>query len=212
MRLTYERMSTTVLLLALLAPDVAVGHRVKAQEARAAATDWPSYGSDKASSKYSALAQIGARELQSPEGCLDMALRRCRNRRAHPAENVGLGVHTADGRRHPVYQHFALPGRCHRRCNRPDAVGLRPGDVEGRNALQQWLRASGRRLLGGRGRSTHPVGTGDGYLICLDAETGKPIPAFGQQGRIDLTQGWAVPSTGVCTASPPRPSSVATLW
>ena len=32
-------------------------------------------------------------------------------------------------------------------------------------------------------------GTGDGYLICLNAQTGKPIPTFGRDGRIDLTEG-----------------------
>src|SRR3954453_8309890 len=44
-----------------------------------------------------------------------------------------------------------------RRCRRRGQVGLRPGDVEERNAIQQWLRSSGRCLLGRRGRSTHPV-------------------------------------------------------
>lgn len=33
------------------------------------------------------------------------------------------------------------------------------------------------------------IGTGDGYLIALDAETGQPVPGFGNNGRIDLTQG-----------------------
>ena len=32
-------------------------------------------------------------------------------------------------------------------------------------------------------------GTGDGYLICLDAKTGKPIESFGKNGRVDLTEG-----------------------
>ena len=32
-------------------------------------------------------------------------------------------------------------------------------------------------------------GTGDGYLICLHAKTGKPVHSFGTEGRIDLTQG-----------------------
>ncbi len=32
-------------------------------------------------------------------------------------------------------------------------------------------------------------GTGDAYLIALDATTGQPIPTFGQGGRIDLWQG-----------------------
>jgi quinoprotein glucose dehydrogenase len=43
-----------------------------------------------------------------------------------------------------------------------------------------WTSGSDRRIL---------YGTGDGYLICLNATTGKPIPSFGDGGRIDLTQG-----------------------
>jgi quinoprotein glucose dehydrogenase len=43
-----------------------------------------------------------------------------------------------------------------------------------------WADRSDRRIL---------FGTGDGYLICLDANSGKPIPTFGQQGRLDLTRG-----------------------
>jgi quinoprotein glucose dehydrogenase len=33
------------------------------------------------------------------------------------------------------------------------------------------------------------IGTGGAQLIALDANTGKPVPAFGDNGRIDLTQG-----------------------
>ena len=33
------------------------------------------------------------------------------------------------------------------------------------------------------------AGTGDGYLIALDARTGRPIPSFGDAGRVDLTVG-----------------------
>jgi quinoprotein glucose dehydrogenase len=43
-----------------------------------------------------------------------------------------------------------------------------------------WAAGKDRRIL---------FGTGDGYLICLNATTGKPLSAFGQAGRIDLTQG-----------------------
>lgn len=32
-------------------------------------------------------------------------------------------------------------------------------------------------------------GTGDGYLIEVDAETGEPIPGFGEDGRVDLIAG-----------------------
>ncbi|MBI3303704.1 MAG: PQQ-binding-like beta-propeller repeat protein, partial [Deltaproteobacteria bacterium] len=43
-----------------------------------------------------------------------------------------------------------------------------------------WARGDDQRIL---------VGTGDAYLIALDATTGQPIPTFGQGGRIDLWQG-----------------------
>ena len=36
-------------------------------------------------------------------------------------------------------------------------------------------------------------GTGDGYLLCLHAKTGKPVHGFGENGRIDLTQGLGRP-------------------
>jgi quinoprotein glucose dehydrogenase len=36
-------------------------------------------------------------------------------------------------------------------------------------------------------------GTGDGYLICIHAKTGKPVESFGDKGRIDLTQGLGRP-------------------
>ena len=32
-------------------------------------------------------------------------------------------------------------------------------------------------------------GTGDGYLIAVDAETGRPVAEFGENGRVDLMQG-----------------------
>ncbi len=47
-----------------------------------------------------------------------------------------------------------------------------------------WADADDQRIL---------LGTGDGYLICLKAQTGKPISTFGRDGRIDLTQGLGRP-------------------
>jgi quinoprotein glucose dehydrogenase len=46
--------------------------------------------------------------------------------------------------------------------------------------VSYWADGNDQRIL---------FGTGDGYLICLEAETGKPISTFGNGGRIDLTQG-----------------------
>ena len=43
-----------------------------------------------------------------------------------------------------------------------------------------WEKGNDRRIF---------VGTGDAWLIALIAETGEPIPTFGNQGRVDLTLG-----------------------
>jgi quinoprotein glucose dehydrogenase len=43
-----------------------------------------------------------------------------------------------------------------------------------------WADGDDQRIL---------IGTGDAYLIALNAADGKPIPGFGDQGRIDLTKG-----------------------
>jgi quinoprotein glucose dehydrogenase len=43
-----------------------------------------------------------------------------------------------------------------------------------------WAKGNDRRIL---------YGTGDAYLICLDAQTGKLIETWGNGGRVDLTQG-----------------------
>ena len=43
-----------------------------------------------------------------------------------------------------------------------------------------WENGEDRRIF---------IGTGDAYLIALDAGTGQPILSFGDEGRIDLTRG-----------------------
>ncbi len=46
--------------------------------------------------------------------------------------------------------------------------------------LAYWTDGKDERLF---------LGTGDAFLLALDARTGTPCPDFGTQGRIDLTQG-----------------------
>jgi quinoprotein glucose dehydrogenase len=46
--------------------------------------------------------------------------------------------------------------------------------------VSYWEEGEDRRIL---------LGTGNAYLIALDARTGKPVPTFGQNGRVDLTKG-----------------------
>ena len=37
------------------------------------------------------------------------------------------------------------------------------------------------------------IGTGNAFLVALDARTGKPVASFGNEGRVDLTQGLGRP-------------------
>ncbi len=59
-----------------------------------------------------------------------------------------------------------------------------------------WEDGEDRRIL---------YGTGDAYLIALDAGTGKPIPGFGENGRVDLTKGLRRPIDRELYAIPTPP-------
>ena len=43
------------------------------------------------------------------------------------------------------------------------------------------------------------MSTNNAYLWSLDAETGKPDPAFGDGGKFDLTMGLGRPASGLST-------------
>ncbi|NML26897.1 pyrroloquinoline quinone-dependent dehydrogenase [Zoogloea dura] len=62
--------------------------------------------------------------------------------------------------------------------------------------LTYWEEGADKRLI---------LGTGDGYLIVLDAKTGKPVKSWGDNGRVDLTKGLRrhVDRSLVAVTSPP---------
>ncbi|MFT6352780.1 pyrroloquinoline quinone-dependent dehydrogenase [Neptuniibacter pectenicola] len=62
--------------------------------------------------------------------------------------------------------------------------------------LTYWEEGNDKRII---------VGTADGYLIALDAKTGKPIRSWGDNGRADLTKGLlkAVDRANISLTSPP---------
>jgi quinoprotein glucose dehydrogenase len=151
---------------------------------------WPSYGADRANSKYAPLDQIN----QSNVSQLQVAWR------WRSVENTLLGdrpylwtmINEAtplmiDGRLYTstslsqVAALDAMTGETvwvydpesHKQGSPPNLGFVHRG-------VAYWADGETLRIF---------VGTGDAYLIALDATTGKPVPEFGEQGRIDLTQG-----------------------
>jgi len=62
--------------------------------------------------------------------------------------------------------------------------------------LTYWEEGSDKRII---------IGTADGYLIALNAKTGKPIESWGDNGRVDMTKGLlkAVDRANISLTSPP---------
>lgn len=62
--------------------------------------------------------------------------------------------------------------------------------------LTYWEKGKDKRII---------LGTADGYLVALNAKTGKPIESWGNDGRIDTTQGLLKPvdRANISLTSPP---------
>jgi quinoprotein glucose dehydrogenase len=157
---------------------------------RGTAAEWASYGGDKASTKYAPLTQINRGNFKRLKVAWTWRSADEEVIKANPGlktwvwESTPLMVggvlfvstslsqvaalDAATGKTRWVYDPEAWKG----------ATPPNHGFVH--RGVAYWADGDDRRIL---------FGTGDAYLICLDAETGKPIPTFGQGGRIDLTQG-----------------------
>lgn len=156
---------------------------------RSGTTDWPSYGADLASSKYSPLDQISADNFarlqvawswRSPDEPIAAANKL--NTWAWEVTPLAIdgvlyvitslsqvaAVDAASGRTLWVHD----PGTWRR--GKPSNNGF----VQ--RGVTHWADGQDRRIL---------YGTNDAFLICLDARTGRLVPTFGDGGRIDLTQG-----------------------
>jgi len=64
---------------------------------------------------------------------------------------------------------------------------VKGGDLEPSRRVKTPREVAGE-LLDGKDERIY-WGTGDGYLIAVDARTGKPVAGFGQNGKVDLMEG-----------------------
>ncbi len=185
-------------LLALLA--VAVLLWPSAARAQYGATDgeWPTYAGDLGGTKYSALDQIDASNFsdlaiawrwESADGALDLdALRErhpeigLRNFKTTPLM-VGGVVYVST----PLALSAALDAgtgevlwvydpQAYLAAPYPHASVLSYNT----RGLAYWSDGDEARIL---------YGTNDGYLLAVDAGTGQPVRSFGDNGRVDLTEG-----------------------
>ena len=202
----------------LLAAAAAVAV-VSAQGPAAPAGEWPTYGGDLASSKYSPLAQITGANFASlrvawrvptPDARLSVTLPGGGEWSGPPRE-VFAELNRQDPRRWrdgdpPILGNFkATPlmvgGVLY--LNTPTSVGAAIDAATGRTiwtynpksyeagTTTMSLRWNQRGVAYWRDGDDARVlwGTGDGYLVAVDARTGRPVTGFGDGGKVDLMEG-----------------------
>lgn len=181
--------------------------------------EWPTYGGDLASTKYSPLAQITkdnfsslkiAWRTKSPDGFLSMTLPNGDEWTAD-SQLIFDELRRLDPKRwrdnaSPLLNNFkATPlmvgGVLY--FNMPTSVGAA---VDAKSGALRWVYnprsyEAGTTTMSARWNQRGVAywtdgteerifwGTGDGYLIAVDAKTGRPVSGFGKNGRVDLMEG-----------------------
>jgi len=151
---------------------------------------WPSYGADGANSKYAPLDQI------NPDNVMQLQVlwrwRSVENALLQDRPDLWTMVYEAtplmiEGR---LYASTSLSQVAALDAVTGQTLWVYDPEIHQRGAppnmgfvhrgVAYWADGDIQRIF---------VATGDAYLIALDARTGTPVPEFGEQGRIDLTQG-----------------------
>jgi len=189
--------------------------------------EWPTYGGDLASTKYSPLDQITAANFsslrlawraKSPDGFLSLTMADgsewTADSKAIFAELNRLDPKRwRDGQPPFVQNYKATPlmvnGTLY--VNTAASVGAaydaRTGELKwvynpksyesgtttltlrwNQRGVAYWTDPATWFRAGGSDERIY-WGTGDGYLVCVDAKTGKPVAGFGNNGKVDLMEG-----------------------
>ena len=165
-------------------------NRVPAHGAAAALGNWPAYGGDWASRHYAPLSQINAGNVarlavawtwESPDNAKareDPALTPWLFKSSPLAIDGTLYINTSLGF---VVALDGATGEEQWRFDTGTWLAGRPTNLGfNHRGVAYWTDGEAARVL---------VTTNDAKLWSLDAGTGKPDPAFGEAGRVDLTQG-----------------------
>jgi glucose dehydrogenase len=149
-------------------------------------SDWPMYGYDYSSTRYSPLRQINTRNVQrlTPAWTYHMKKDGPQSRSAGAASKGG-------GRRSSEATPIEVKGILYMPTPYSTVIALEPetGKELWTYALDRG-RAAGRGVAYWAGDSQTPAsilfGTSDGRLISLNAQTGKPTAGFGVSGAVDI--------------------------
>ena len=154
------------------------------------AQDWPNYGNDKASSKYSTLQQINAQNVadlklawvwNAPDNELVKRQRQLTpwSFKVTPIK-VGSHLYTSTSLGF-VAALDAATGKTVWQFDTKTYADGRPTNLGfNHRGVAYWSNEESARIL---------MPTNNAYLWSLDAKTGKPDPNFGDSGRVDLTLG-----------------------
>ena len=153
--------------------------------------EWRYYGGDAASTKYSPLDQITRANVNSPQIAWRWSSPDNEIAKANPIARPGAYQDTPIMVNGVLYTTTSLgvfaaidpaTGRT--------LWQLRPGDLEARPAAEPRLHASRRGVLDRRhGAAGSSAARTTRISSRIDAETGKPDPAFGNNGRVDVIAG-----------------------
>ncbi len=186
-------------LLALLAPAAAL-----------AQTDWPTYGHDPGGARYSPLAQINTENVTKLVRAWTYHMKPAdADSAAAPARGRGRGRGRGGAGRSWEATPIVVGGVMYMSTPYGRVVALDPetGKEIWSYDTKHPLATRGLEYWAGDKRSPPVVflGTEDGRLIAINAQKGKPVPGFGNEGEVDMKMGMmnGLPNAPFGLSSPP---------
>jgi glucose dehydrogenase len=169
--------------------------------------DWPMYGHDGGSSRFSPLAQINTKNVANLKRAWTFHMAP-----ASPAPVPATGLAARLRQRRSETTPLMVNGVLYLPTPYNRVIALEPdsGKQIWEYKIPNGANAGTRGVAYWPGNSDHPArivfGTSDGFLVALDAPSGKPAEQFGVNGRVDMKPGVAngLETIRFSVSSPPQ--------
>lgn len=169
---------------------ILTGSLISTAQVSQVGNEWPNYGGDKGSSQYSPLSQIDSTNFKQLHIVWTWRSVEEDITKTHPEikswvwESTPLMINGVLYISTSLSQAAAIDAETGKTKWVYDPETWKNGTPSNNGFVHRgvayWKSGDDERIL---------IGTGDGYLIALNAKNGKPISTFGNNGRIDLTKG-----------------------